>query len=203
MSNPFLKDMPPRYSAFLYGSRVYGSNTEKSDTDVQFIVPDEFEKKADWKNKLKSPNLDIHVWSQSDWQFALDDHRVYAIECWFLPENCRLHTGLDFKFKLDKAKLRNEFSRVASNSWVKAKKKMIVEADYNEKIAKKSIFHSFRIIDFGIQIASQGKITNYGSMNHILAELDELPADWDIIDDVFRERHNAISSKFREVCPKK
>lgn len=189
-------------SVIPYGSRVYGSETANSDHDFQIILRDKDFKKEDWKNKLAHRGLDLHVWSQSEFTEALADHRVYAIECINLPKTLWHRDGLNFVYTPSKKKLREEFSRVASNSWVKAKKKLIVEVDYNESIAKKSIFHSFRILDFGIQIATCGGIINYASMNSILEEINSLPADWDTIDSTFRERHNKLASTFREACPK-
>lgn len=197
-----LQALPEQSSVFQYGSQVYGTATAESDYDLQIILPDNIAKKADWKNKLKQWNLDLHVWSQSDFQQALDDHRVYALECYYTPVQKVLRNNLKLDFKLNKSMLRSSFSQVASNSWVKAKKKLIVEADYNEHIAKKSIFHSFRILDFGIQLAKYGCIVKYHSMNDVLAEINQLPSDWDMINATFRERHNNLSSQFREVCPK-
>ena len=46
-----------------------------------------------------------------------------------------------------------------------------IKKDKNIYIAKKSLFHSFRIIDFGTQIAKNGRITDYGSTNHIWFEI--------------------------------
>jgi hypothetical protein len=198
-----LQMLPAECAVIPYGSVVYGTATEKSDIDLQIILRDKDFKKEDWKNKLAQRNFDLHVWSQSEFTEALNDHRVYAMECIHWHKQLWFRDGLNFAYKPSKTKLREEFSRVASNSWVKAKKKLIVEADYNEYIAKKSIFHSFRILDFGIQIAESGGIIDYGSMNHIFEELMLMPADWDIIDDTFRERHNKLASEFREACPKK
>lgn len=197
-----LEALPNEAMLYPYGSRVYGTATEDSDYDYQIVLRDKDFKKDDWTHKLAQRGFDLHIWTQSDWTQALNDHRVYAVECIYLPHSMIISNGLNFVHKLNKTKLREEFSRVASNSWVKAKKKLIVEADYNERIAKKSIFHSFRILDFGLQIAQHGHIVNYNSMNHILDELNALPADWESIDDAFRQRHNALASSFRLACPK-
>ena len=194
--------LPKDSSLIPYGSVVYGTATEQSDIDLQIILSDKEFKKEDWKNKLAHRNFDLHVWSQSEFTEALNEHKVFAMECIYWPKVLWFRDGLNFVHKPSKKKLREEFSRVASNSWVKAKKKLIVEADYNEYIAKKSIFHSFRILDFGIQIAESGSIIDYSSMNHILEELHTLPADWDTIDEAFRDRHNKLASQFREACPK-
>lgn len=197
-----LRQVPVESIVYPYGSRVYGTASEDSDYDYQIVINDKDFKKEDWVNKLKTRNLDLHVWSQSQWIEALNDQRVYAMECVYLPYSEIPRHNLNFHFQISKAKLRDEFSRVASNSWVKAKKKLIVEADYNERIAKKSIFHSFRILDFGRQIATKNRIVDYNSMNDIYDEIMATPADWDAIDATFRGRHNALASAFREACPK-
>lgn len=203
--------LPNGSTLYPYGSRVYGTATKDSDYDFQIILSDKDFKREDWRNALAQTGLDLHVWSRSQWIDALNDHRVYALECHFLSKSRMVNNSMymvdrlnsmKFPFKLDKAKLREEFSRVASNSWVKAKKKLIVEADYNERIAKKSIFHSFRILDFGVQIAKEGRIVDYNSMNEIYHEIMSLPADWETIDAALRGRHNALASEFRSVCPK-
>lgn len=202
MIEKLLDSLPKGSTVYPYGSRVYGTATEDSDFDYQVIINDSSFRKQDWTNALAQRGLDLHVWSEFTWNDALKNHRVYALECLFLPKDQIILNDLTFTHKLDKAKLREEFSRVASNSWVKAKKKLIVEADYNERVAKKSIFHSFRILDFGRQIAQEGRIVDYNSMNHIYDEIMALPADWQTIDAALRGRHNALASAFREACPK-
>lgn len=198
-----LKALPNEALLYPYGSRVYGTATKDSDYDYQIVLKDKDFKQEDWRNELAQRGFDLHVWSQSEWTDALADHRVFALECFYLPDDMVISNGLMIKHKLSKTKLREEFSRVASNSWVKAKKKLIVEDDRNVHIATKSVFHSMRILDFGCQIAEHGRIVNYASMNHVLAELTLMPAEWECIDTTFRARHNALASRFREVCPKK
>jgi predicted nucleotidyltransferase len=197
-----LDALPTRVAVYPYGSRVYGTADDASDHDYQIVINDKDFMKHDWVNKLAQRGFDLHVWSEMNWNFALNDHRVFAMECLFLPKDQVVYDGLKFQHKLNKSKLREEFSRVASNSWVKAKKKLIVEADYNERIAKKSIFHSFRILDFGVQIAKEGRIVDYNSTNELYHEIMGLPADWETIDATLRGRHNALASEFRNVCPK-
>ncbi len=70
----------------------------------------------------------------------------------------KMTNDLGITFKLDKTKLRVAISTIVSNSWVKGKKKLIVQGDYDLNLAIKSTFHSLRILDFGTQIAMEGKI---------------------------------------------
>ena len=71
---------------------------------------------------------------------------------------------------ITKTKIRNSFSHVASNSFVKCKKKIEVEASYDPHTGRKSLWHSLRIVDFGIQILKHDKIIDYSSVNYSAIE---------------------------------
>ena len=62
-----------------------------------------------------------------------------------------------FEFTLDLDKLRRKVSAVCSNSWSKARKKLDIpeEDDY---LGLKSLFHSIRILSYGIDLARDGRI---------------------------------------------
>ena len=62
-----------------------------------------------------------------------------------------------FNFSLDLDKLRRRVSAICGNSWSKARKKLEIpeEDDY---IALKSLFHSIRILSYGIDLAETGNI---------------------------------------------
>lgn len=105
-------------------------------------------------------------------------------------------------FILDKAALRVEVSSKTSNSWVKCKKKLEAENDYVTGI--KSLFHSFRMPIFGIQIAKYGKIVDYSEANSMWFEdfkpmLSERPS-WNTIKDIYQQRHNQLMTEFRKVA---
>jgi hypothetical protein len=61
----------------------------------------------------------------------------------------------------------------AGNSFAKAGKKLDVEKEHYK--GKKSLFHSLRILMFGIQIAKAGRITNYGEANDLWKEIKQVP----------------------------
>ena len=153
---------------------------------------------------INTSAVDVHVHSFQQFQEALSDHEPYAIEVYFTPitNDLCLKVGKLPRFELNKSKLRSVFSQKASVAWVKAKKKLIVEADRNEWVAKKSLFHAIRLLDFGIQIGNTGKIENFGSMNYVLDKLEELPADWEVLSAEFKSLYNSKSTEFKIVCPK-
>lgn len=185
---------------FPYGSRVYGTNSEKSDYDFIAVfkdgtVKDEF--------ALEKDKYNIHTYNYSSFIKLIESHKIFALECISLPKDKLLCDRKIFDFKLNLNTLRSSISEKASHSWVKAKKKFEVEKDKNIYIAKKSLFHSFRIIDFGKQIANNGKIIDYSSMNELWFEILDNPSEnWKNYFDLYKVKHNLNLTEFRELAPK-
>lgn len=187
-------------SIFPYGSRVYGTNSEKSDHDFIAIfkdgtVTDEF--------ALEKDKYNIHTYNYSSFVKLIEKHKIFALECISLHKNKLLCDRKNFDFKLNIGTLRSSISEKASHSWVKAKKKFEVEKDKNIYIAKKSLFHSFRIIDFGKQIANHGKIVDFSSVNNLWFEILNNPSEiWKDYFDAYKIKHNQSLTEFRELAPK-
>lgn len=185
---------------FPYGSRVYKTANEKSDYDFIVIfkndtVKDEF---AITKN-----NLSIHCYNESSFQDLLDRHKISALECYFLPNELILLQDKKFNFSLHIDKLRLSISEKSSHSFVKAKKKFEVEKDRDIYLAKKSLFHSLRIIDFGTQIASKKKIVDYTSSNHLWEDIFTDPNEsWDPYKEKYQPIFNSLMTGFRKLAPK-
>jgi predicted nucleotidyltransferase len=181
--------------AYVYGSHVYGTNHKDSDFDFICVV----------KDKTQDSPLaqfgDVTTYTTDEFQQLVTNHEISALECVFLKDEFKLKEEHQFTFELNKQVLRNAISAKASNSWVKCKKKFIVEQDFNPYIGKKSAWHSLRIFDFGTQIAINGKITDYGSMNSVMPDIMQL-GSWAEIDAGFRKFHNETASKFKAVAPK-
>lgn len=186
-----------------YGSRVYGTHSWNSDHD--FIVVSDDANVLDG-NQLDShsKDLSVHTYSFKHWYDMIAQHKIFALECIFLPEEL-MPVGGRFPLTIDKSLLRKEISAKASNSWVKCKKKLEVEADYY--IGLKSLFHAFRMPMFGIQVAKYGKIVDYSEANTFWED-DILPLVhdnnngsvpvWNDIKAVYQPRHNALMSEFRK-----
>jgi predicted nucleotidyltransferase len=187
-------------SVFPYGSQVYGTNSEKSDYDFIAVfkdgrISDDF--------ALEKKKYNIHTYNYSTFIKLIEKHKISALECIFLPEDKILCNRQKYQFKLDLKILRSSLSEKASHSWVKAKKKFEVEKDKNIYIAKKSLFHSFRIIDFGKQIAKNGKIIDYSSMNDLWFEIyNNSSEEWKDYFELYKTKHNENLTEFRELAPK-
>lgn len=183
---------------YRFGSHVYGTNNEFSDEDFVVILKEYHESKSD----------NIHHFSVVQFQDLINRHDVQALECIFLSTHLILKQDRKFIFFLDKYKLRTSISTIVSNSWVKGKKKLIINDDYDLNLGLKSIFHTLRILDYGIQIAEHNKIINYSSMNYVLDDLIKLSKTyegtelWEMIDAKYRKLFNSKSSLFKDLCPK-
>lgn len=190
---------PNVLNIYIFGSRLYGTATVLSDVDMILVVKEWFDSK----------NINTHVYTVSQFQLLLDRFDIQALECVFAPKQWVLKDGKHFDMPvIDKSKLRVSISTIASNSWVKGKKKLTVAGDYDLYLAIKSIFHSLRIIDYGIQIASSGMIQNFSTMNYVLEDLRKLSEEyqreelWQKIDDKYRKVYNSTSTRFKELAPK-
>lgn len=190
-------------AVYPYGSRVYGTATKNSDYDYIVIV-----KKKD-REQYSDSLININFYTPEEHQQRLIDHEISALECFFLPKEMILfdcnhplnRSNIGFSFNLDVNKLRHSLSAKSSNSWVKAKKKLTVEKDLDMNLGRKSMFHAFRIIDFGIQIAEQKSIYDYRSCNVLFHEIAHCYT-WGDMFLKFKTRYNNTLSKFRTVAPK-
>lgn len=176
-----------------YGSFVYGCNTEKSDKDYIYIVESD---NPELYYSVEKDEYSISVYSERMFIRLIKEHKIHILECIFQYPFTDKYTKL---FKLNKNDLRIAISSVASNSFCKAKKKMRQGDTY---IGKKSLFHSLRILDFGIQIATLGYISDYSSMNDTYRVIMSNPStNWDDYKDFYQTRFNNLKSIFKVVAP--
>lgn len=188
-------DITNLIALYAYGSRVYGTFRKKSDYDFIAVV-----RKRD--NEQFSDNvININFFDIEAHQHRLNEHEISALETFFLAPEFILLEKQKFTFTLNHSKLRHAISAKSSNSWVKAKKKLTVEKDYDLDLGRKSLFHSIRIIDFGMQIAKTGRINDYASCNTLFNEIMEC-YDWKSMYKEFKLHYNICCTKFRLECPK-
>lgn len=188
-------------AAFAHGSRVYGTDGPASDRDHEVIVPD-----GSWEGseqvEVGSPSegevRQYTIIPASRWEREAAACSVLFCECAFLPDELVAGEHLvPDGWIPDMEKVRRQFSRTASNSWVKCKKKLIVPESYDPYVAKKSLWHSLRILMFGTQIVEAGRIADYAEANGLYAEIMACPDDWDELDRRYRPVRNGLRSRFR------
>lgn len=184
------------FAVFPYGSRVYGTNSPYSDYDYQVVCANACANDGQQYDS-HAKNISVHTHTKATWDEHLKNHKIFALESVFQDEK--------YKMQINHSMLRQEISARSSNSWVRCKKKLTVETG-QYAIAIKSLFHSFRIPMFGIQIAKYGRIVDYTEANDLwyndikLLLLED--RSWDHVYDVYKGRHNALMTEFRKVANK-
>lgn len=183
---------------YVHGSHVYGTATEHSDIDYILVVND-LNKFIEENKQQKIGNDDYNFVSKDNWIKQADINSIDFIECHFLPANLIIKETFKPDFKLDPIKIRNYFSKHASNSWAKAYKKLTVEKDFAPYIGKKSLWHSLRIYMFGINLLETGKL-DYTLANHLFDDIvNNDRVDWQYFKDKYQPLRNELKSKFKEL----
>jgi predicted nucleotidyltransferase len=185
------------FCIYIFGSRVYGTSNEKSDWDIIMVANNSVE--ATELCGLKKGIYNIHVYTPNKFQEDLDWHRINNLECIFAPDWAKLKEDRNWELKFDSAKLRHATSHISSNSWVKAKKKLL-QGDYYQGI--KSLFHSIRIPMFATQIATTGKITDFSCANFVWDKIKSKVWTWEELDKEFGSLNNQVLTEFRKVASK-
>lgn len=201
---------------FLYGSVTYGIKpTEYSDIDMVAIVDDSVDfsmyTNEIYEEKISSPGfmeIDIQYIKESNFIEMVKNHHIIALESMWLPKEMIVYGTYDYEkyFKLDKWKLRQTISSIVSNAWAKCHKKLTVEKDYDFYRGLKSLFHCLRLLEFGIQIATYGKLVDYMVANHYWEDLwdnDIVPSHkWEDYKAMYQPQLNTLKSEFVKLCPK-
>lgn len=210
-----IKDMFKAKAVFSYGSFVY-KNKEPEDMDLIVVCEEPTQEQTILR--FAGQNIELSFYSIEDFENKLKNHEISLLECLYLKE-LDLFSYFDHEvhkiiknFHIDKPTLRKSISQKSSNSYVKAKKKILVDEDFNLLTSLKSLWHSIRIVDFGTQIAKYGFIKDYESVNHYYDEINEdyLKFDsfesrekfWQFIHNKYKPIFNNFLKEFRKFAPK-
>lgn len=181
-------------SAYVYGSRVYGTSDENSDWDISLIAKTSVE-----AIEVKTERFNIHVYTWDRWVADLEWHNPKNLECHYAPNDAILLEKQRHNLIINEARLRHAVCHVSSNSWVKARKKM-EGGEYRTGV--KSLFHSIRIPMFGTQVARTGSIGDFSCANSVWEEINSNQWDWMSLDERFRKERNSVLTEFRKVAAK-
>lgn len=180
---------------YSFGSQVYGTANKNSDKDFVVIA-----KSSITEKEFKTDLYNIHLLSEDRFLLGLKNHNIRDIECLMAPDWAKLVINKKIDFEINRPSLRHSISHINSNSIVKCKKKL-AQGDYY--IGIKSLFHSMRIANFGIQLATDNKITDFSSCNWIWEEINSKKWTWEELDNRWRPYNNDIMHDFRIKCSKK
>jgi predicted nucleotidyltransferase len=183
------------YAIYKYGSRVYGTLHEYSDYDFIIITNDST------LISVNIPHVDINTCTLENFQVNLDNNEIWALECVF---STPVYSTYTFDYKIEIQKLRAAVSKNSSQTFNKAKKKFLSPYDREGELirGKKALFHSLRVLLFGIQIAKHQRIIDYHEANHYFNEIMSNTSNkWE--DYLYlKPKYNALMTTFRKIAPK-
>jgi len=191
---------------FQFGSTVYGN---KKPEDVDMIVVYQSSTFFD-DVQIVSGNYNVNAYHIDTFTEMLLNHKIDALECLFIPKTVYSYVSPILQrvfnsFVLNKEQLRRSISSTSSNSYAKAKKKIIVKEDFDIASSIKSLWHSFRIMQFGIQLAKNNKISNFKETNSMFLEIIHKyinsKSNWGEIHAEFKPQMNKLHSEFKLLCP--
>lgn len=154
-----------------FGSRVYGTESEKSDYDFWVICKNNI-----YSNLFaeKRENISIHLYDENTFLEFLNQNKIPALECIYLPKELLLKYTKSFKFKSDIAKVRTNVAEKVKRDLYQAQGRF---ERGDVLMAKKALFHAIRTADFGSQIIKDGKIGNYSSVTPVWQQLIQNPSE--------------------------
>lgn len=196
-----------------YGSQVY-KNKQSSDYDFYVVLEGE-----GIYQDLHRKDIDITIISKDNFLEDIQKNSVKGLETlftskevdnYFIEDSLEIEMQLLKKSVINPSKIREQFSKTTSNSYVKAKKKIIIDADFDYMTSLKSLWHSIRINDFAIQILEKGEI-DFSSMNELYINIQNdytqfNQADknnmWTLLHSKYRPIFNEKHSHLKKLCPK-
>lgn len=194
-------DFDEVWNVYPYGSHVYGNATEDSDEDFVVVFKRSILKSGAFKDNAVS-NEDRTVqgsaFSRGGFQDAINNYNMTALECVFLPKDMVLKETKDYK--IEKYMERDMVKKVvtqASNSWHIAYRRWIMQRKVDElepylDQIKRGLWHSLRILTFGLQMKERQEIYDYASANsykkEIVQDADFHPDKYEKVRDELIER---------------
>ena len=183
-----------------WGSRVYQTATEFSDWDYIAIVPDDFPEEPD---QYEFENHTYNIEHESDWFAKLKRNSVEALECLSLSPKFIVKKTKSYPFTFNPDGAHAAISERASIAWVKGKKKLTIEKDFDWRGGKKSIWHSLRLYMFGTQCAQYGSIVDFTEANSYYNDIvvakhgNTGKEEWEYLKESYHDLNNYWHSKMK------
>ena len=181
-------------NVFVYGSRVYGTNTLESDWDLLIIINND---SLFIPDQLLINNQDLTIISLQQIKIDISNNNIQRLELlWAPPPSILINkiNLLDF-FVLDLNALRISVATVSTKCLAYAKILWLRENDI--KKGKKNLFHCIRYVCFGIQIAINGMITNYTEANQYFNQIfEDQSTEWKHYNDIYGKKAKDLYKYF-------
>ena len=183
-----------------WGSRVYQTSTDSSDWDYIAIVPDDFPKEPD---QYEFGNHTYNIEHESEWVKKLQKNSVEVLECLSLSPKFIIKKRKTYPFTFNPDGAHAAISERASIAWVKGKKKLTIEKDFDWRGGKKSIWHSLRLYMFGAQCAQYGSIVDFTEANSYYDDIvgtkhgNTGQEEWEYLKKSYHDLNNYWHSKMK------
>eukprot|EP01080_Neovahlkampfia_damariscottae_P010842 gene10842-3462_t len=194
-------------NVYLFGSRLFGTATEKSDFDF-LVVCDDYDGNFILNSKENETPVDLNIISSKKFKEKILNYSYHElITIWFPKEYVYLekYPAIDLiENQIEISQLRTTLSLQAKQVWERAKEKFKESKDFQK--GRKGIIHSLRIFEFGSQIAVNGYISNFcvleDEFNLMFGKYKD-EEDWDKINSIFRKMYLHKHEEFKKNAPKK
>lgn len=154
-------------NVYLYGSRIYGTSTDKSDYDI-IMISSHLLEHEEKKTTINGVLLNIHIITPDKFLADLKIHNIMNLECLYAPGWAKLQEKQIFSKEINIKKLIKNNLAQSFSSWRNAKFKLLDGDIYR---GQKSLFHSLRMLMFAAQLAEHGKITDFSVGNELYTEI--------------------------------
>jgi|TARA_R110000851_G_scaffold131429_8_gene265486 hypothetical protein len=149
-----------------YGSRVYGTATEKSDRDYIIVMKGAMLDNGAFRNNaISNEDWTIQgvVYSRGGFLDAINNYEIAALECLSLDPSEAIISKWPFKVtNWNNKAMVKAIIRKASDSRHYSK---MASKNGDKERAIKSMFHALRILHFGLQLKEHQKIVDFQECN--------------------------------------
>eukprot|EP00929_Paragymnodinium_shiwhaense_P058739 TRINITY_DN29429_c0_g1_i1.p1 TRINITY_DN29429_c0_g1~~TRINITY_DN29429_c0_g1_i1.p1 ORF type:complete len:235 (-),score=46.77 TRINITY_DN29429_c0_g1_i1:504-1142(-) len=191
--------------AYVVGSRLWGTASEKSDWDVIIVTQSNgTAAESPLLENRRCREIDAMVMSVDVFTKRLQEHHFKEMCTLWLPEHCILRNRLDLakKFCLDKVTLSAQVLGQAQHDWKRVEKYIKDRGDKASfQQGKKTALAVLRELTLCLQLATTGTISDMGAANDIQEELQYFyTADWDLFDAEYGSRYRALCDDLALAC---
>lgn len=160
---------------FPYGSQVYGTATGTSDRDYIIVMKSAMLEDGAFKhNAISNSDYTIQgvVYSRGGFIDAINNYEIGALECLSLPDSQKIVNKWPFKVTNwnEKEMVRKIIEKASASRHIAN----MQSKNGDKEWAKKGMYHSLRILYFGLQLKEHQKIVNFQECNKLYDEFSKI-----------------------------
>ena len=152
---------------YVFGSRVYNTYNLNSDIDMVVVACS-----MKLNMEIHEGVYNVHITTPDAFKEQLDTHDVHCLECVYAPRDAVIMSTIDYlkDFRISTPQLKKMLISQSAWAWTKARKRI---EQGNIIGGAKSLFHSLRILKFGLLIMNYRKIKDFSGANYVWNEIKD------------------------------